>query len=103
MFIILGRLGISHDPVDNDQGVTTDPESLASRGGRVADEAGKQVTLEEAITYLINQNDHLKNDAGAQGRKIGRDRSSILALQAQEFVCAGPEDYTEYDFEDIGE
>jgi len=64
---------------------------------------GEQVTLEEAITYLINQNDRLKNGAGAQGKKSGQDRSAILALQAQEFVCAGPEDYAEYDFEDIGD
>lgn len=62
---------------------------------------GKRITLEEAIIHLLETSE-LKEEPIVLRNKIEQDRQEFFSLFKQKFFGAGPEDFKEYDFEDIG-
>ncbi|KKN37836.1 hypothetical protein LCGC14_0759450 [marine sediment metagenome] len=75
-------------------------EKLHKLAGEIAAEKGRRVTLEEAIIQLLEENKKKKNNMNSF--KIEDDRKAFLTLLDQKFSGGQPEDYKEYNFEDIG-
>ena len=74
-------------------------EKLHKLAGKMASEMGKRVTLEEAINKLLEEK------YGGTDEKlidIEEDRKAFLKLLDQKITGGQPEDYKEYDFEDMG-
>jgi len=69
--------------------------------GELTKQKGKRITLEDAIVHLLEKNE-LKQEGSSIKDDIEKDRKAFIALLKQDFFGAGPEDYKEYDFEDIG-
>ncbi|MHA1437411.1 MAG: hypothetical protein ACTSPD_07510 [Promethearchaeota archaeon] len=69
--------------------------------GELTQQIGKRVTLEGAIIKLLEQKDKFSSDASSE-LKIDEDRKTFLALLDEVFEGAGPEDFKEYDYNDIG-
>ena len=67
----------------------------------MAKQRGKRVTLEEAIVHLLEKSES-KKELSSLEDDIAKDRKAFIALLKRDFFGAGPEDYKEYDFEDIG-
>ncbi|MHA1273604.1 MAG: hypothetical protein ACTSQP_15620 [Promethearchaeota archaeon] len=59
------------------------------------------MTLEEAIIQLLEQKDKLSSNISRE-LKIDEDRKAFIALLDEVFEGAGPEDFKEYDYKDIG-
>jgi len=74
-------------------------EKLHKLAGELAAEMGKRITLDEAINKLLEEKSK-KNDENLSN--IEEDRKAFLALLDQKFTGGQPEDYKEYDYEDIG-
>ena len=74
-------------------------EKLHKLAGELAAEMGKRVTLEEAINKLLEEKSK-KNDENLSN--IEEDRKAFLVLLDHKFTGGQPEDYKEYDYEDIG-
>jgi len=76
-------------------------ERLHRIAGELAKQRGKRVTLEEAIVHLLEKNES-KEELSSLEDDIAKDRKAFIALLKRDFFGAGPEDYKEYDFEDVG-
>ncbi len=74
-------------------------EKLHKLAGELAAEIGKRVTLEQAINKLLEEKS-MKNDENLSN--IEDDRKAFLVILDQKFTGGRPEDYKEYDYEDIG-
>ncbi len=73
---------------------------LHKLAGEIASESGERITLEEVVIHLLEQNENRKRKDVIHGVK--EDRDAFLSLVDQAFEGGGPEDYKEYDYEDIG-
>lgn len=74
-------------------------ESLHKLAGEMATTLGKRVALEDAINKLLeDRNNTLDKDS----TKIEDDREVFLALLDQKITGGQPEDFKEYNYEDIG-
>ncbi|NVM36507.1 MAG: hypothetical protein HWN81_13000 [Candidatus Lokiarchaeota archaeon] len=73
-------------------------EKLHKVAGELAAEMGKRVTLEEAINKLLEEKTK-KNDESISN--VEDDRKAFLALLDQKFTGGQPEDFKEYNYEDI--
>ncbi|MHA1334903.1 MAG: hypothetical protein ACTSPW_04030 [Promethearchaeota archaeon] len=69
--------------------------------GELTQQRGRRVTLEEAIIQLLEQKDKLSSNISRE-LKIDEDRKAFIALLDEVFEGAGPEDFKEYDYKDIG-
>lgn len=78
-------------------------ERLHRLVGELTKIKGKRVTLEDAIIHLLGNKENIEQKSPSSLPKIDRDRQAILTLMKQKFYGAGPEDYKEYDFDDIGD
>lgn len=74
-------------------------EKLHKLAGEMATVMGKRVTLEEAINKLLEDNNKI-NDVDLA--KIEDDRKAFLAILDQKISGGQPEDFKEYDYEDLG-
>lgn len=74
-------------------------EKLHKLAGEMATIMGKRVTLEEAINKLLKENNK-ENDEDLT--TIEDDRKSFLAILDQKISGAQPEDFKEYNYEDLG-
>ncbi len=74
-------------------------EKLHKLAGELASEMGKRVTLEVAINKLLEENYKKYNQ---NLPNIEDDRKTFLAILDQKITGGKPEDYKEYDYEDIG-
>ena len=74
-------------------------EKLHKLAGEMATVMGKRVTLEEAINKLLEDNNKI-NDVDLA--KIEDDRKAFLAILNQKISGGQPEDFKEYDYEDLG-
>jgi predicted transcriptional regulator len=74
-------------------------EKLHKLAGEMAAIMGKRVTLEEAINKLLKENNK-ENDEDLT--TIEDDRKSFLAILDQKISGAQPEDFKEYNYEDLG-
>ena len=74
-------------------------EKLHKLAGEMATVMGKRVTLEEAINKLLKDNNKI-NDVDLA--KIEDDRKAFLAILDQKISGGQPEDFKEYDYEDLG-
>jgi len=77
-------------------------ERLHRVGGELAKKKGKRITLEDAILYLLEKIEETSLDAENIDTKVERDRKAILSLMEKKFYGIHPEDFKEYNFEDIG-
>lgn len=69
--------------------------------GKLTMKYGRRVSLEEAIKYLFEKDNIMKNQDN-QSLKKKKDKIAFLDLLNTKFDGIAPEDYQEYDFEDIG-
>ena len=76
-------------------------ERLRRIVGELIKREGKKFTLEDAIIHLLEKNES-KDELTTLNNNINQDREEFLTLFKQKFFGAGPEDFKEYDFEDIG-
>jgi len=74
-------------------------ESLHKLAGEMANTMGKRVTLEDAISKLLEDR---YNTLDKGSTKIEDDREAFLVLLDQKITGGQPEDFKEYDYEDIG-
>ncbi len=70
--------------------------------GKLTIKFGRRVSLEEAIKYLFEKENLMKNQDN-QSLKREKDKIAFLDLLNQKFDGILQEDYQEYDFEDNGE
>ena len=75
-------------------------EKLHKLAGELAAKRGKRVTLEEAIIKLLEENEKARDHINSS--QIKNDRQTFLTLLDQKFSGGQPEDFKEYDYEDIG-
>jgi len=75
-------------------------EKLHRLAGEMAAKKGRRVTLEEAIIELLEENEKKKNNLNSS--KIKDDRKAFLTLLDKKFPGGQPEDFKEYNYEDIG-
>jgi hypothetical protein len=69
--------------------------------GELTKQKGKRITLEDAIVHLLEKNE-LKEEGSSIKNDIEKDRKAFIKLIEKGFFGGSPEDYKEYDFEDIG-
>ncbi len=74
-------------------------EKLHKLAGEIAAEKGRRVTLEEALLELLEEKEKKKNEM--KSHKANEDRKELLSLLEMKIEGAGPEDFKEYDFNDI--
>ena len=74
-------------------------EKLHKLAGEMATVMGKRVTLDEAINKLLEENKKINDEDLAN---IEEDRKAFLAILDQKISSGQPEDFKEYDYEDIG-
>ncbi|TFF63831.1 MAG: hypothetical protein EU521_00095 [Promethearchaeota archaeon] len=74
-------------------------KKLHKLAGKMAAEKGRRVTLEEALLQLLEENEKIKSNLNESKKK--EDRKIFLNLLEQKFSGGEPEDYKEYDYEDI--
>ena len=77
-------------------------EKLHRLAGELAKERGKRVTLEKAINYLLEERQKDTNKNSSKNLKLKQDRKKFLELLEETIEGAGPDDFKEYDFDDIG-
>lgn len=74
-------------------------ESLHKLAGKMATEMGRRVTLEDAINKLLEERNNANNE---ESSNIDNDREAFLTILDQKIVGGQPEDFKEYNYEDIG-
>ena len=74
-------------------------ESLHKLAGEMATTMGKRVTLEDAINKLLEERKKKNNE---ESSNIDDDREAFLALLDQKITGGQPEDFKEYNYEDVG-
>ncbi|MEE9379756.1 MAG: hypothetical protein V3V33_17150 [Candidatus Lokiarchaeia archaeon] len=72
---------------------------LHKLAGEMATTMGKRVTLEDAINKLLEERNKENNE---ESSNIDDDREAFLALLDQKIAGGQPEDFKEYNYEDIG-
>jgi len=77
-------------------------ESLYRVVGELAKKRGKRVTLEDAIVHLLKKNESLEENSSSFLSEVGEDRKNFLMLLEHKFSGAQPEDFKEYDYNNIG-
>ncbi len=77
-------------------------ESLHRVVGELANKLGKRVTLEDAIVHLLKKYKSLKVKSSPFLPEVEKDRKNFLMILEQKFSGAKPEDFEEYDYNDIG-
>lgn len=77
-------------------------KKLHKLAGELAQKRGERVTLEEAIIEILIEHKNRKNSNKKDTQRIKKDRESLLSLLSTKVDGAGPEDFLEYDFKDIG-
>ena len=74
-------------------------ESLHKLAGEMATTMGKRVTLEDAINKLLEERNKKNRE---ESSNINDDREAFLALLDQKITGGQPEDFKEYNYEDVG-
>ena len=69
--------------------------------GKLTIKYGRRVSLEEAIKYLFEKENIEKNQDN-HTMKTNKDQIAFLDLLNTKFDGITPEDYREYDFEELG-
>ncbi len=77
-------------------------ESLHRVAGELAKKLGKRVTLENAIVYLLKKNEVIEVESSPFLSEVEKDRKNFLMILECKFSGAQPEDFKEYDYNDIG-
>ena len=77
-------------------------EKLHRLAGALAKENGRRVTLEGAIIQLLEEKERNINNYSQDSLLLEEDRKSFLVLLKKKVHGAGPEDFKEYNYEDIG-
>lgn len=77
-------------------------QRLHKLAGELAQKRGERTTLEDAIIQILNEHQKRGDENQKDLQKIKNDRDTVLNLLEQKIEGAGPEDFTEYNFEDIG-
>jgi predicted transcriptional regulator len=74
-------------------------KKLHKLAGEIAAEKGRRVTLEEALLVLLEEKEMRKNQMVSH--EANEDRKELLSLLDMKIEGAGPEDFKEYDFNDL--
>jgi len=77
-------------------------ESLHRVVGELAKKRGKRVTLEDAIVHLLKKNESLEVKSSHFLSEVEKDRKNFLMILERKFSGAQPQDFKEYDYNDIG-
>ena len=77
-------------------------ESLHRVVGELAKKLGKRVTLEDAIVHLLKKNESIEVKSLPFLSEVEKDRKNFLMILERKFSGAQPEDFKEYDYNDIG-
>jgi len=72
---------------------------LHKLAGEMAAEKGRRVTLEEALLALLEEKERKKNEM--KSHEDIKDRKELISLLEMKIEGAGPEDFKEYDFNDL--
>ncbi len=78
-------------------------ESLHRVVGDLAKKQGKRVTLDDAIVHLLKKDKSLDEKSSPFLSEIEKDRKNFLMILEQKFSGGQPEDFNEYDYNDIGD
>ncbi len=76
-------------------------KKLHKLAGKLTQEKERRVTLEDAILYVLNEHKKRK-DKEFDSLEIQSDRETVLSLLQKKVEGAGPNDFKEYDYDDIG-
>jgi len=74
-------------------------ENLHKLAGEIATTMGKRVTLEDAINKLLEERNKKNSE---ESSNINDDREAFLALLNQKITGGQPEDFKEYNYDDVG-
>lgn len=77
-------------------------ESLHRVVGELAKKRGTRVTLEDAIVYLLKKKKSIEAKSSPFLSEVEKDRKNFLMILEQKFPGAQPEDFKEYNYDDIG-
>ena len=77
-------------------------ESLHRIVGELAKKRGKRVTLEDAIVHLLKKSESIEVKSSYFLSEVEKDRKNFLMILERKFSGAQPEDFKEYDYNDIG-
>lgn len=77
-------------------------EQLHRLAGKLANKMSKRVTLEDAIIHLLKKNESEGAKSSPFLSEVEKDRKNFLLILDQKFSGAQPEDFKEYDYNDIG-
>lgn len=69
--------------------------------GELTQQKGQSVSLEEAIIEILDEYNRDKEVFGKRAEDREKDRQQLLSLMQQRVEGAGPEDFLEYDYEDV--
>ena len=70
--------------------------------GELIKQRERRVSLEEAIIYLLKiEKKNNSSNSEARHSEINEERKEFLLLMDKKYFGAGPEDYKEYNYNDI--
>ena len=69
--------------------------------GKLKQLKGERISMEDAINYLLSGYKKYEDRSPEFVEKVNKDRKQFLKILQQGIKGAGPEDYKEYDFEDV--
>lgn len=69
--------------------------------GELTKQRGERVSLEDAILKLLETRNEFLSQKKTYLSSSSEDREAMIQLLNQTFEGAGPEDFIEYDYEDI--
>lgn len=70
--------------------------------GELTQKRGERVSLEDAIIKILNEHNKKKEIHYEGEKELEKDRKILLSLLKNKIRGAGPDDFIEYDYEDIG-
>lgn len=68
--------------------------------GYLTERAGRRMTYDDVIQYLIN---NFEGEKKTKNKKVDEATQKLLSYIEKSFLGAGPEDFKEYEYEDFGD
>jgi len=73
---------------------------LTRLAGRLTEETGKRMTYDDVIRFLISQ---FESKEIVKDKEVDKNTQKLLSYIDKSFPGAGPEDFVEYEYEDLGD
>ena len=76
-------------------------QNLRKFVGKMTEKTGRRTSMEEAINFLLNEYKISERHSPEFMKKLKEDRERFIKVMEHKIEGAGPDDYKEYNFEDI--